>query len=253
MSISAIVITKNEESNIERCLASLAFADEIVVLDSFSTDRTVEIARRFTDKISQREFAGYADQKNAAMELAANDWALIVDADEVVTDELAAEIRKAVESDRFDAYRMPRLTHFLGKPIRHCGWYPDYVIKLMRRSKARYPDRIVHETPDIDGAIGTLASDLLHYTYRDIDDLCRKMTAYARAAARQKLADGERFRLSKLFFAPGLAFLKKYILKQGYRDGLRGFIICAMTQTGVFLRYAMLWEMSIRKERDEHE
>lgn len=250
MSISAVVITYNEEPNIERCLAGLVFADEIVVLDSFSTDRTVELARRFTDKISRREFVGYADQKNAAMELASNDWVLIVDADEVVTDSLAAEIRRVVESDKFAAYRMSRLSYFWGKPIRHCGWYPDYVTKLVRRSKSRYPDRLVHETPDVDGPVGTLTSDLMHYTYRDLDELCRKMVAYARAAARQKLADGERFRLHKLLFAPGLAFLKKYIVKQGFRDGLRGFVICAMTQVGVFLRYAMLWEMSVRKERD---
>jgi glycosyltransferase involved in cell wall biosynthesis len=250
LGISAVVITLNEEANIERCLASLAFADEIVVLDSFSADRTVEIARRFTDTISQREFAGYSDQKNAAMELASNDWVLVVDADEVVSDQLAAEIRKAVESDRYVAYRMPRLSYFCGKPIRHCGWYPDYVTKLMRRSKSRYPDRLVHETPEIDGPVGTMKSDLLHYTYRDLDELCRKMIAHSRAAARQKIQDGERFRLSKLVFAPGLAFLKKYVVKQGFRDGLRGFVICAMTQVGVFLRYAMLWEMSVRKERD---
>jgi len=253
VSISAVVITYNEEANIERCLAGLAFADEIVVLDSLSTDRTVDLARHYTDRISQREFTGYADQKNAAMQLASNDWVLVVDADEVVTDQLAAEIRKAVESDAYAAYRMPRLSYFWGKPVRHCGWYPDYVVKLMRKSRARYPDRLVHETPDVDGCVGTLKSDLLHYTYRSFDELCRKMVAYARAAARQKLADGERFRLRKMLFAPGLMFLKKYIIKQGFRDGLRGFVICAMTQVGVFLRYAMLWEMSVCKERDCHE
>jgi glycosyltransferase involved in cell wall biosynthesis len=251
VSISAVVITLNEEPNIERCLASLGFADEIVVLDSLSTDRTVEIARRFTDKISEREFTGYSDQKNAAVGLAANDWVLIVDADEVVTAELAAEVRKAAETDKFAAYRMPRLTHFLGKPIRHCGWYPDYVVRLMRKSKARFADRLVHETPEVDGPVGTLSSDLVHYSYRDLDDLMRKMVAYSRAAARQKVLDGERFRFGALLFAPGLTFLKKYIVKQGYRDGLRGFIICALSQLGVFLRYAMLWEMSMRKERND--
>ena len=250
MKLSAVVITLNEEPNIERCLGSLGFADEIVVLDSFSTDRTVEIAGRFTDKVSQREFSGYSDQKNAAMEIASNEWVLIVDADEVVTAELAAEVRKAVESDKYVAYRMPRLTHFLGKPIRHCGWYPDYVTRLMRKSKARFADRLVHETPTVDGPIGALSSDLIHYSYRDLDDLGRKMIAYSRAAARQKLLDGERFSLGALVFAPGLTFLKKYIIKQGYRDGLRGFIVCALSQFGVFLRYAMLWE-SKEREHDE--
>lgn len=253
MKISAVVITYNEEPNIERCLASLAFADEIVVLDSFSTDRTVEIARGFTNKVSQREFTGFSDQKNAALDLASNDWVLIVDADEVVTPELAAEIQQAARSDQFAAYRMPRLTHFLGKPIRHCGWYPDHVIKLFRRSKVHYPDRLVHETPDVDGSVGSLSRDLLHYTCRGMDDLCRKTVAYARAAARQKQQDGVCFRLDKLLFAPGLTFLKKYIAQQGIRDGMRGFIICAMNQVGVFLRYAMLWEISTRKDGEYHE
>lgn len=251
MKLSAVVITFNEESGIERCLTSLAFADEIVVLDSFSTDRTVEIARRFTDKISQREFAGYSDQKNAAMELAANDWVLVVDADEVVTPELATEVCKVTESNQFAGYRMPRLTHFLGKPIRHCGWYPDYIVRLAKKSRSRFGDRLVHETLEVDGPIGTLEHDLIHYTYSGLDDLVRKMTAYSHAAAMQKFRDGEHFRLDKLLFTPGLTFLKKYFIKQGYRDGFRGFLICWLSQIGEFLRYAMLWEMSIHKEREQ--
>lgn len=253
MTISAVVITYNEEPNIGRCLSSLAFTDEIVVLDSHSTDRTVEIARAFTDKVSRREFTGFSDQKNAAMALASNDWVLIVDADEVVTPELASEVRSAVGSDSFAAYRMPRLTCFAGKPIRHCGWYPDHVTRLARRSKSRFGDRLVHETLEVDGPVGSLTSDLIHYSYRDLDDLVRKVTEYSRAAARQKLLDGERFSLGALMVAPGLTFLKKYIVKQGYRDGLRGFLICALSQFSVFLRYAMLWEMSISKECEQDE
>ncbi len=253
MSISAVVITYNEESNIDRCLASLSFADEIVVLDSFSTDRTVEFAQRFTDRVSQRKFSNFAEQKNAAIELASNDWVLVVDADEVVSEQLSCEIRKAVESDKFTAYKMPRLSYFLGQPIRHCGWYPDYVIKLMRKSKSHYPDRLVHETPEIDGRIGLLKNDLQHYSYRNLDEQCRKMLAYSRAAAKQKIRDGEHFKIRKLLFAPGLTFLKKYIVKQGFRDGIPGFVICMAAQLGVFLRYAMLWEMSICKERDNHD
>lgn len=251
MSISAVVITHNEESNIERCLASVSFTDEIVVLDSFSEDRTVELARRFTDKVSQRAFAGYADQKNAAMALASNDWVLVIDADEVVSEPLASEIRLAIEGEEYAAYRMPRLSYFMNKPIRHCGWYPDYVIKLMRKSKSHYPDRLVHEKPEVVGPIGTLEHDLLHYTYRDLEQLCRKVVSYSRAASRQKMRDGERFALSKLLFAPGLTFLKKYVLQQGFRDGLPGFVVCAMAQFGVFLRYAMLWEATASKEQQD--
>ena len=247
------MITHNEERNIESCLSSLRFADEIVVLDSFSTDRTVEIARAFTDKVSQREFKGFSDQKNAAIDLASNDWVFIVDADEVVSPELADEITSAVESDEFVAYRMPRLTYFIGKPIRHCGWYPDHIVRLARRSKSRFGDRLVHESLVVNGPIGMLSNDLVHYSYRDLDDMVRKIGQYSRAAARQKLSEGKRFRLSDLLIAPGLTFLKKYVLKQGYRDGMRGFMICALNQFSVFLRYAMLWELSVRKEREQDE
>ncbi len=253
MRVSAVVITHSEERNIERCLSSLTFADEIVVLDSYSTDRTVEIARRFTDKVSQREFTGFSDQKNAAMDLASNDWVFIVDADEVVTPELSAEIGKAVSSDRYAAYRLPRLTYFVGKPIRHCGWYPDLITRLARKSKARFGDRLVHESLEVDGPIGTLSSDLIHHSYQDLQDMVRKTGQYSQAAALQKIRNGRCFRLSDLLFAPGLTFLKKYILQQGYRDGMRGFLISAMCQCGVFLRYAMLWELSVRKEREPDE
>lgn len=248
VSISAVVITYNEEANIERCLQSLSFVDEIVVVDSFSTDRTVEIARRYTDNVSQREFVGFSDQKNASIELATSEWLLAVDADEVVTPELAEEICSVLQNTGFDAYRVPRLTYFLGKPIRRCGWYPDFVVRIVRRSKARYGDRLVHESLMVDGPVGQLKKDLLHFSYNELDDVVRKMIGYSCKAARQKYIEGHRARLADLLFRPGLTFLKKYILQQGFRDGLRGFMICALSQCGVFLRYAALWEMSLRKE-----
>lgn len=247
--ISALIITHNEERDIERCLASLSFADEIVVLDSFSTDRTIELARRYTDKVSQREFRGFSEQRNATLDLATNDWILIIDADEVVTSELADQMLHAAASDEFDAYRVPRLTHFLGKPIRYCGWYPDMSVRLARKSKSRFGDRLVHETLEVNGRIGVITGDLIHFTCHDLEEMIRKMADYSRAAATQKLLNGERFRLSKLLFAPGLTFLKKYIVKQGYRDGLRGFVLCAMGLFGVFVRYAMLWEMTILNQQ----
>ena len=144
MGLSAVVITYNEEAELERCLASLSFADEIVVLDSFSTDRTVEIAGQFTNNVSCRQFMGFSDQWNAAIAIAAHEWILQVAADEVVGDALAEEIVDAISSGKYDAYRMPRSTFFLGKRMRHCGWYPDYQLRLVKKTIARIPDRLVH-------------------------------------------------------------------------------------------------------------
>lgn len=253
MGISAVVLTYNDESRIERCLRSLSFVDEIVVLDSFSTDRTLEIAGRFTDRISRREFRGFAEQRKAGLELATHEWLLIVDSDEVVPEELAREMLKAAQSESIDGCRVPRLTFFLGKPIRHCGWYPAYSFRLVRKASVSFGDRLVHEKITVEGQTADLKTDLLHYSYESMEDAVRKTMLYSQAAARQKFAEGRRFRLVDLLFRPGLMFLKKYFVQQGFRDGMRGFIICALMQCGIFLRYAALWQMSMGKEqmRDE--
>ncbi len=238
-----MVITYNEESNIERCLGALEFCNEIVVLDSLSTDRTVEIARRFTDKVSKREFRGYSDQKSAAVGLATQEWVLAIDADEVVTGELAAEIRSIIERPNFDAYYIPRLSYFLGRAIRHCGWYPDYQLRLVRREKAHYPEQLVHETMVVDGPTGKLKNHMLHYTNPTIDDYLRKMVFYSQAAARQRLKEGRRFRVSDVLITPGLTFLKKYIAQGGCREGIHGLILSALTGASVCIRYAILWSL----------
>ena len=248
MGVCAVVITLNEEATIERCLSSLSFADEIVVVDSHSTDLTVELARRFTDKVVLREFAGFSDQKTAALELANQEWVLFIDADEIVTDELAAAMREALVKGEFDAYRMPRLTSFLGREMRHCGWYPDYQVRLARKATVSFPPRLVHETMEVDGTVGTLKPDLIHFSYVTIDDYVRKMVPYARSAARQKFSEGRRFRASDLLFNPTLRFLKMYLLQQGFRDGLHGFVLSVLTACSSALRYAMLWEMSMRED-----
>ncbi|OFX17862.1 MAG: hypothetical protein A2Z18_04570 [Armatimonadetes bacterium RBG_16_58_9] len=251
MALSAVVITLNEEENIERCLESLRFADEIVVLDSFSADGTVEIARRYTDNISCREFNGMSEQKSAAVEMAANEWFLLVDADEVITYELAAEISEVMKNPECDAYRMPRLTQFLGRPMRHSGWYPDYQTRLARKSKITFPHRLVHAPMVVDGTCGTLKHHMLHYTYPTISDYVRKMIQYNRPAARQKLREGRKFHVSDLVFKPPLRFLKKFVLQQGFRDGMHGFVLSALTACSSAIRYAMLWEMSLEHSSEE--
>lgn len=243
MGISALVITWNEEKNIRRCLESLSFADEIIVLDSFSSDRTVEIARQFTEKVFQREFVGFSDQRNAALELATNEWIFIVDADEVVTPELASAIQEAVLTDEYDGYRIPRLTVFLGREIWHCGWYPDYSIRLARRDKIYIPPRLVHESILVNGRVKTLKPHLLHYSYPTLSEYARKMVLYATTGAKQKMRDGERFRISDLLLRPAFAFIRMFIWKLGFLDGIHGLVLSTLTAYSTALRYAMLWEM----------
>lgn len=250
ITLSAVVIAFNEEDDIARCLESLLFAGEIVVVDSHSTDRTEEIARRFTDRVYQRDFTGFSDQKNAAVSYARGEWVLIVDADEVVTDDLADQIRHAVAEGKHDAYWMPRRSFFLGKWIRHCGWYPDRQLRLARRHLAVFEHRLVHETLSIADA-GVLSADLEHHTYRDLSEYAAKMVRYARAAAEQKFADGTRFALGDLLFKPTLAFLKMYVVKRGFMDGIRGLMLSVLTACSTAIRYAFLWEIGMRDDGKE--
>ena len=171
MSISVVVITKNEETNIERCLASVAWADEIVVVDSGSTDRTAEIARRFTQRVYDEPWRGFGAQKNLALSYATSDWVLSLDADEWVSESLREELKAAAGSASFEAWRLPRRSSFCGKFLKHSGWWPDYVTRFIRRGKARFSDDRVHERIIVDGRTGTLKAPLLHESYRTLDQV----------------------------------------------------------------------------------
>ncbi|MHB9035279.1 MAG: glycosyltransferase family 2 protein [Armatimonadota bacterium] len=244
MGISALVLTYNEETRIERCLDALAFADEIVVVDSYSEDNTLEIVRRYTENVSQKEFTGFSSQWTAAIERASEDWVFIVGADELISKELALEITNAAREGNYDAYRMPRSTFFLGRRMRHCGWYPDYQLRLVRRCKAHIPHRLVHETLVADGPVGTLTHPIVHHSYDTMADYCRKMVLYARAAAEQKFNEGRRFHLADFLLNPGHSFVKMYILQKGYMDGFHGLVLSSLTACSSLLRYCFLWEMS---------
>lgn len=249
MGISAVIITFNEEAHIRQCLDSLSFADEIVVLDSYSTDNTTEIVREYTDNLHFRKFEGFSDQRNAAIDLTKEEWILLVDADEVITDGLAADLQNAVKQGTHNAYRMPRLTYFLGRPIRHCGWYPDYQLRLALKSKAKIPYRLVHESMEVDGSCGVLKNDILHYSYDNLTQYIQKMVLYAHSAAEQKVLEKRKLKLSDLLLVPGLTFLKTYIARKGFLDGLHGFVLSNLSACSVFIRYAMLWEMTSVKKR----
>lgn len=243
--VSVTVITLNEAANIDACLASVSWVDDVVVVDSGSTDGTIDRARARGARVIERAWPGsYAAQKNFAAEQAAHDWILSLDADERVTPALAGEIRSVLSADPPVAgYRVPRLTWHLGRWIRTTDWYPDYQLRLYDRRRGTWPPRLVHESVQVEGAPGYLQSDLEHFAYRDIAHHHESMNRYTSLAARQMYEQGRRAGVFDLLVHPPAAFLRNYVLKRGFADGLPGFIISAMNAHYVFLKFAKLWEM----------
>jgi glycosyltransferase involved in cell wall biosynthesis len=246
--LSVTVITKNETANLRAALESVQWADEIVIVDSGSTDDTVTIGRRFTDRVVVREWPGYVDQKNHAASLASHDWILSLDADERVTQDLGAEIRSVLSSaPAHAAFRMPRVTWHLGRWIRTTDWYPDYQLRLYDRRSARWTGRYVHEAVSASGAVGNLRGDLEHRPYRDIADHLETIDRYTTYAARQMHEGGRRSGLAQMAGHPPLAFLRNYIAHGGIRDGAPGFIISGLNAYYVFLKFAKLWELHMAR------
>jgi len=241
MRLSVIVITRNEARNLADCLESVRFADEVVVLDSGSTDDTVEIARRHGARVEvAADWPGFGPQKNRALALAGGDWVLSLDADERVTPELAAAIGEVLRAPRHDAYDMPRLSSFCGRFIRHSGWWPDRVLRLFRRGAARFSDDPVHEKVVPDGSVGRLAPHLLHYTYPDLDSAVAKMNRYSSDSARAMHARGRRAGIGAAVGHGAWTFVRLYVFKRGFLDGRHGFLLAATAAAGSFYRYAKL-------------
>jgi len=242
--LSAVVISLNEERNIVACLESLRWADEIVVVDSGSADRTVELARRYTDKVHTVPWKGYGLQKQAAVDLAAYDAVLNVDCDERVTPELADEIRAILSGGGMWAgYSVPRRTFLGGKEIRHCGWYPDRTVRLFDRRNARYSEDIVHERVVVAGRAGECRHHLLHYSFSGVADLLGKLHRYSDLSSRQMFERGRRCRISDVVLRPPFAFFKAYILRLGFLDGFEGLLISATTAFLAFAKYVKLREL----------
>ena len=241
--VTATVITFNEAANIEAALASLGFADEIVVVDSESTDDTVAIARRFTEKVWVRPWPGYIAQKNFAAAQASNDWIFSLDADERVSPPLADEIRGLPAQNAVAGYRIPRVTFHLGRWLRSTDWYPDYQLRLYDRRRARWAGRHVHESVSADGPVERLSGEILHYAYRDLSHHLLTMDRYTTLAARQMFEDGRRAGWWDLALHPPAAFLRNYLLRGGFRDGVPGLIVSAMNARYVGLKLAKLWEL----------
>ena len=241
--LSVTVIAKNEAASISRALESVAWADELIVIDSRSTDDTVAIARRFTDRVIVREWPGYIEQKNHAASLASHDWILSLDADERVTPALASQIRQAVASPAHAAYRLPRVTFHMGRWIRSTDWYPDHQTRLYDRRLARWTGRYVHEGISADGAVGTLRQALEHYPYTNVAAHLDTINKYTTDAARQMHEAGRKATLLDLFGHPPLAFLRNYVARGGFRDGRAGLVVSTLNAYYVFLKFAKLWEL----------
>lgn len=246
--VSAVVITLNEERNIERCLRSVApFAAESVVVDSGSTDATVEIAARLGARVIHHAWSGYGPQKRLAVESASHDWVFSIDADEEVSPALAAEI--AALDFSLDGYEVPRAVRYLGRWIRHGIWYPGYVTRLFRRDRGGFTADAIHESVRLDGRVGRLKSDLLHYSYRDVDHHLEKMNEFTTLTAQQMYAAGRRAGNFRLAFQPPLEFLRAYLARGGILDGYPGLVIALFHGYYVFLKYAKLRELTFRTER----
>jgi glycosyltransferase involved in cell wall biosynthesis len=248
--ITAIVMTFNEEHNIGACLDGLSWVDELIVADTGSTDRTVEIAKEHTDEILSLPWHGYGPTRNLALREATCDWFLFVDADERVTDELREEILTilAERGDRFTAYRIPRKSNFVGRWIRGCGWYPGYIVRMARKATARYTDVTVYEKLETEGEVGTIHGDLLHYTDPDLECYLKKYNLYTTLAADDIVRAGKKPRIINLLFNPVMMFLKMYVLRRGFRDGFEGFTLCVLSSFSVFTKYAKA--MFVWRNRD---
>jgi len=241
--ISALIITKDEEANIRECLASLTWVDEIVVVDAASRDRTVEICREFTDRVFSHDWPGFGPQKNRALAYATGDWVFSVDADERVSPELRAEILTALSSAGPDAYEMPRLSWYCGRFIRHSGWRPDYVLRLFRRGQGRFSEDLVHERVLVEGRVGRLNNDLVHYSFRDLEQVLAVVNRYSTLGAAQKFAAGQRAGLAKAI-THGLAeFFSTYLLKGGFLDGRQGLMLAISNGEGTYYKYLKLMQL----------
>ena len=243
--LSVYMITYNNERTVEKALRSVTWADEIVVVDSFSNDRTVEISRQFTDKVLQRKWSGHRDQYQYAADLTTHDWVMFVDADEEVSPGLAQEIREALsrKAGEVDGFFVYRRTFYLGRWIRYGGWYPDGEIRLYRRDKGRWEGGL-HARVVVDGRVQSLKNLYHHYNYRDISDQIQTIDKYSRIAAEDMAREGETFSLFKLLFHPPFRFIKEYFFKSGFRDGLPGLVIALSTTYYVFIKYAKFWELT---------
>lgn len=248
--LSVVIIARNEEASLPRCLESVRWADEIIVGDSGSSDRTVEVARDLGAKVFCYDWRGFGPAKQGAVDRAEGEWILSLDADEEVTRELAMEIRSVLERDDHVAgYYLPRRTEFLGRWMLHGGWYPDHVLRLFRKDRGSFTSALVHEAVRVDGPTVRLTNDLLHYSYPTLDRYLDKFNRYTTLAANEAFQMGQRTSLTRLIVNPCAKFIKQYILKAGFLDGAEGLLLAILSAGYVSIKYAKLRDLWRQKEK----
>jgi glycosyltransferase involved in cell wall biosynthesis len=265
-SLSVIVIVNNESANILECLASVSFADQFVVVDSGSTDNTVELAKSVGAQVLlTTDWPGFGMQKNRALDLATGDWVFSIDADERVTPELAEQIKTAInleansathsdikndsKGNQVAAYEIPRLTQFCGQWIRHCGWTPDLVLRLFKRGSARFSNDLVHERiVQSQGTCGKLTTPMLHFSYPTPASYWRKLDQYSQAWAQQKFTEGKRTSMLRAALSGMVAFVRSYIFRLGFLDGALGFAVCTMQAQSAFGKYFTLYCLNLKNK-----
>jgi glycosyltransferase involved in cell wall biosynthesis len=241
-SLSVIVITHNESARLRACLESVAFAGEVIVVDSGSTDDTVAIARAMGARVSQTsDWPGFGPQKNRALDLADRDWVLSIDADERVTPQLREQIEAALRAPQFDAYTVNRRSSYCGQYIAHSGWYPDRLLRLFRRGAGRFSDALVHEALEVKGPVGRLEGELLHESYANFEAVLDKMDRYSTAGAQALHRKGVKGSFGKAVGHGLWAFLRTYLVKRGFLDGRLGFVLAVSNAEGTYYRYLKLW------------
>ena len=249
MGLSVILITKNEEANIKDCLESVSFANEIIVVDSQSSDQTVKIAQSFGAKVENTsDWPGFGPQKNRALNLATQDWVLSIDADERVTPELKNEILAVIDSSSSsDCYAIPRLSWYCGRFMKHSGWYPDYVERLFKRGSAKFSDHLVHERLLPNGQVKKLNHHFLHYSFKNFSQVLQKIDSYSTASANQAFQQGKKSSVSKAIGHGLWAFFRTYFLRLGFLDGQQGLALAISNAEGTYYRYIKIWLLNQKK------
>jgi len=247
--VSVVIITRDEERDLPRAIRSSGWADEVVVVDSGSTDGTVAAARELGARVLERAWTGFVDQKNFGAAQATHDWIFSLDSDEACSPELAAEIARWQGAGRPErGFRIPRLAFFAGRWIRHTDWYPDHQLRLYHRAAGRWGARRVHESVAVEGLVGAFEHPIHHYPYADMGEYFRKLGAYADLAARDLRERGRRASAFQVASRPVAAFVKSYLLKRGFLDGGPGLLVAGMSAVSTFCRYARLYELGVRRE-----
>jgi glycosyltransferase involved in cell wall biosynthesis len=249
--LSVVIVAKNEARNIAECVASASFANEVLVLDSNSTDATAELARQAGAKVVTTDWPGYGPQVARGFSMASSDWVLSLDADERITPELRDEILAAVRSGEHDGYRIPRLSEFCGQFIRHSGWRPDYTLRLGKRSKSGFTDHFLHAHMTVDGRVGALKSSLIHYSYPDLHDVLEKLDRYSSGHARDMHARGKSGSLFKAVVHGFFAFVRTYVVRLGFLDGERGLMLAVYNAEYTYYKYLKLMFLKSPPARPE--